>query len=84
MIALIKSPEIRNIEFLNGSIMFVHLTNERTFLVPLEKFPAIRQLSIEARSDFEIIDGTNLSFLAIDDVYSLSELTGIEGKIPSQ
>lgn len=78
MIALIKNPEIRNIEFLNGSIMFVHLTNERTFLVPLEKFPAIRQLSIEERNDFEIIDGTNLSFIAIDDVYSLSELIGIE------
>ena len=35
----IKSPtkvvEIRNIELLNSSIMFVHLTNDRTFLVPL-------------------------------------------------
>jgi len=73
------TPEIRNIELLNGSTLFIHLTNERIFLVPLEMFPAIQQLSTEERKDFEIIDGTNLSFLAIDEVYSLPELIGISG-----
>lgn len=77
MITLTGAPEIRNIEFINGSVMFVHLTNERTFLVPLVKFPAIQKLSEDQRKDFEIIDGTNLSFLALDEVFSLSELTGL-------
>jgi len=78
MITIAKTPEIRNIEFLNSSIMFVHLTNDRTFIVPLDQFKDIKVLTPEQRSAFEIIDGTNLSFLAIDNVYSLSELTGLE------
>jgi hypothetical protein len=78
MITIAKTPEIRNVEFLNSSIMFVHLTNDRTFIVPLDQFKDIKALTPEQKSAFEIIDGTNLSFLAIDEVYSLSELTGLE------
>ncbi len=77
MITEIKTPEIRNIEFLNSSIMFVHLTNDRTFIVPLDQFQDIKALSFEQKKDFEIIDGTNLSFLALDEVYSLTDLMGI-------
>lgn len=78
MIAATKIPEIRNIEFLNSSIMFVHLTNDRTFIVPLDQFPEIKSLTPEQKKDFEIIDGVNLSFLSLDEVYSLSDLTGLE------
>jgi len=70
-------PAIRSVEFLNSSIMFVHLENDRTFLVPLDAFPAIRKLSTEARKDYEIIDETHLSFLAMDEVYSLNDLLGM-------
>ncbi len=77
MITEIKTPEIRNIEFLNSSIMCVHLTNDRTFIVPLDQFQDIKALSFEQKKDFEIIDGTNLSFLALDEVYSLTDLMGI-------
>ncbi|GAA4460561.1 hypothetical protein GCM10023093_03450 [Nemorincola caseinilytica] len=77
MIITAKTPEIRNIEFLNSSIMFVHLSNDRTFIVPLDQFEDIKRLTPEQKKEFEIIDGTNLSFLAIDEVYSLSDLTGI-------
>ena len=77
MITEIKKPEIRNIEFVNSSIMFVHLANDRTFIIPLEQFPYIKALSAEQKKDFEIIDGGNLSFLALDEVYSLSDLIGI-------
>jgi hypothetical protein len=72
----ISLPAIRSIEFLNSSIMFVHLANDRTFLVPLDSFPSIRQLTAEEKRDYEIIDETNLSFLALDDIYSVSELLG--------
>ncbi len=77
MNTIVTTPNIKNIEFINSSIMFVHLDNERTFIVPLNKFPAIEKLSVEQKKDFEIMDGHHLSFLAIDEVYSLHELIGI-------
>lgn len=70
-------PKIKSIEFLNSSILFVHLDNDRTFLVPLEHFPVIKNLSAEERKDFEIIDDNQLSFLAIDEIFSLKDLIGI-------
>ncbi len=70
-------PAIRNIDFINSSIMFVHLDNDRTFIVPLDKFPAIQQLSEVQKKDFEIIDDNQLSFLAMDEIYSVNDLIGI-------
>ncbi|MGE0636899.1 MAG: DUF2442 domain-containing protein [Bacteroidia bacterium] len=70
-------PKIKSVEFLNSSIMFIHLANDRTFLVPLDQFPAIKNLSPEEKKDFEIIDESHLSFLAIDEVYSVAELLGM-------
>lgn len=70
-------PAIRSVEFLNSSIMFVHLANDRTFLVPLDAFPSIRGLTAEEKCDYEVIDDTYLSFLALDDVFSVSELLGL-------
>ncbi|MBS1639603.1 MAG: DUF2442 domain-containing protein [Bacteroidetes bacterium] len=70
-------PNIKSVEFMNSSVLFVHLSNDRTFLVPLEKFPAIKNLSSEEKKQFEIIDGSYLSFIAIDEVYSIEELIGI-------
>ena len=70
-------PKIKSIEFLNSSVLFVHLDNDRTFLVPLEQFPAIKNLTSEERKDYEIIDNTHLSFLSIDEVYSVNDLIGI-------
>ena len=71
-------PAIKNIEFINSSILFVHLTNDRVFIVPLDKFPIIKKLSSEEKKDFEIIDEKYLSFLAIDEVFSIEELIGFE------
>ena len=70
-------PCIKNIEFINSTILFVHLTNERVFIVPLDKFPVIKNLSTEEKKAFEIIDDQYLSFLAIDEVFSIAELIGI-------
>ena len=78
MITTTKITEIRDIEFLNSSIMFVHLTNDRTFILPLDQFPEIKTLTPDQKKDFEIIDGINLSFLSLDEVYNLSELVGLE------
>ena len=70
-------PGIHNIEFINSSILFVHLTNDRVFIVPLDKFPVIKNLSPEEKKAFEIIDDKYLSFLAIDEVFSIEELIGL-------
>ncbi len=70
-------PKIRSIEFLNRSIMFVHLANDRTFLVPIDEFPPIKELSMEQREAFEIIDDEHLSFVSIDEVYSVADLIGV-------
>ena len=40
-------PAIRNIEFINSTIMFIYLDNDRTFIVPLDKFPEIQKLTPE-------------------------------------
>lgn len=77
MSAILVYPGIKAVEFINSSIMFVHLDNDRTFIVPLEKFPAIQQLSPNEKRDFEIIDDTHLSFLSIDEIYSVEELIGL-------
>ena len=59
-------PGIQNIEFINSTILFVHLTNERVFIVSLDKFPVIKNLSSEQKREFEIIDDKYLLFLAIE------------------
>ena len=46
--------------------------------MPIDKFPDIKSLSAEQRAEFEIIDDAHLSFLAIDEVYSLEQLIGME------
>ena len=40
-ITISNLPTLNSIEFLNNSILFVHLGNDRTFIVPLDKFPEI-------------------------------------------
>jgi hypothetical protein len=33
---------------------------------------------VEQRTEFEIIDDTHLSFVAIDEIYSLEQLMGVD------
>jgi len=68
---------IKHIQFVGNSAMLLALSNDRTFIVPLDKFKQIANLSVEDRENFEVIDGEHLSFLAIDKIYSLQELIGI-------
>ena len=76
MNVVINKPTIHSISFLKNELL-IALDNDRLFIVPLEKFPAIQQLSLEERNDYEIIDNSHLSFLTIDDVYSIEELIGL-------
>lgn len=61
MSSITASVKITDINFFNGQ-MIVRLSNDRTVAVPLEKFPAIQTLNEADKRDYEIIDGTHLSF----------------------
>ncbi len=73
----VKNIEIIEVQFLSNWAMLLSLSNDRTFMVPLDKFQEIASLTVEQRKDYEIIDGDNLSFLSIDEIYGLHELIGI-------
>ncbi len=77
MITDIKRLEIKGIQFIGNSVMLLSLSNARTFMIPLDQFQEIAALSTEQKKDFEIIDVENLSFLAIDQIYNLNELIGL-------
>ena len=69
--------EVTDVKFVRNSSMLLSLSNDRTCIVPLEKFKQIESLTRLQKEDFEIIDGENLSFLALDEVFSIHELIGI-------
>ena len=71
-------PSIKSIQFMSNSILFVHLDNDRMFMVPWEKFPVLKNLSDEQKLEFEIIDDKYLSFLSIDEVFNIEDLIGIQ------
>ncbi len=73
----IKMVEIKDVQFLSNWAMLLSLSNDRTFIIPLEKFNEIAALTDAQRKDFEVIDGKNLSFIALDEIYSLQELIGM-------
>ena len=57
--------------------MLLFLTNDRTLFIPLDKFKEIAALSPAEKSNFEVIDGENLSFLAIDEICNIHDLIGL-------
>ncbi|NBP68489.1 MAG: DUF2442 domain-containing protein [Cytophagia bacterium] len=73
---LAETITIKGVQFVGSSAMLISLSNDRTFIVPLSAFEKIANLSAEEKKDFEIIDGENLSFLAIDEIYSVHDLIG--------
>ena len=64
-----KEIEITDVKFVGNSAMLLSLSNDRMFIVPLEKFKEIEALNSVEKENFEIIDGENLSFLALDEIY---------------
>ncbi len=76
MINALVYPCIKNINFSDINLI-IDLSNDRVLIIPLEKFPSIKNLSSQERKSFEIIDDNYLSFLSIDDVFSLEELIGL-------
>jgi hypothetical protein len=77
MTTTVTEIEITDVKFVGNSAMLLSLSNDRTCIVPLEKFKQIESLTPSQKEDFEIIDGENLSFLALDEIFSIHELIGI-------
>jgi hypothetical protein len=71
------NTEIKYVQFIGNSTMLLFLINDRTLIIPLDKFKEIAALSPAEKSDFEVIDGENLSFLALDEIYNIHDLIGL-------
>lgn len=71
-----KSISITNVRFNDQNTMILDLSNNHSILIPANDFNDIAQLTAQEKEDFEIIDGEYLSFLAIDEIYSLKDLIG--------
>ena len=78
MIVETKQLEITDVQFVGNSVMLLSLSNDRTFMIPLDQFQEIAALSPNQKKDFEVINGYNLSFLSLDEVYNLNELIGLK------
>lgn len=76
MNTLEKIIAITSVEFQDQNTLILNLSNKRSISILLVEFPLISALSSEEREDFEIIDDEYLSFLAIDEIYSLKDLIG--------
>jgi uncharacterized membrane protein YqhA len=77
MSVISKTVEIIDVQFIGNSAMMLFLSNDRSFIIPLDNFEGIKNLTSQQRLDFEVIDGENLSFLAVDEIYNIHELTGL-------
>jgi len=76
MNTLEKTLSITNVGFKDENTLILDLSNKRSIQIPLDDFPDIAILNAQEREDFEIIDDEYLSFLAIDEIYSLKDLIG--------
>ncbi|MVN21269.1 hypothetical protein [Mucilaginibacter arboris] len=71
---------ITNVSFINENTLVLDLSNKRSIQIPLDEFPDIAALNTQEKEDFEIIDDEYLSFLAIDEIYSLKDLIGYKNQ----
>lgn len=69
---------ITNVSFKDENTMILELSNKRFISIPLNDFPEIAVLSNEERADFQLIDDEYLSFVNMDEIYSLKELIGLQ------
>ncbi len=75
-----KILSITNVSFSDENTLVLHLSNKRSILIPLDQFPEIASLTFEEREEFQVIDDEYLSFLAIDEIYSLKDLIGYKNQ----
>ena len=72
---------ITNVSFDDENTLILDLSNGRSVRIPLNDFPDIAILTAAEREEFEIIDDEYLSFIEMDEIYSLKELIGLQIRI---
>lgn len=78
MNTLSKAASITNVSFKDENFLILDLSNRRSVQIPLDEFPEIASLTSEEKEDYQVIDDEYLSFLALDEIYSLKELIGLD------
>lgn len=76
MNTLEKILSITNVSFEDENTLVLDLSNKRSVYIPLNEFPEIAVLTSEEKEDFQVIDDEYLSFVSIDEIYSLKDLIG--------
>lgn len=76
MNTLEKILSITNVSFKDENTLVLDLSNKRSVYIPLNEFPEIAVLTSEEKEDFQVIDDEYLSFVSIDEIYSLKDLIG--------
>lgn len=76
MNTLEKILSITNVSFKDENTLVLDLSNKRSVYIPLNGFPEIAVLTSEEKEDFQVIDDEYLSFVSIDEIYSLKDLIG--------
>ena len=76
MNTLERTLSITNVNFKDDNMMILDLSNKRSVHIPLNEFPEIAVLTSEEKEEFQVIDDEYLSFVSIDEIYSLKDLIG--------
>jgi hypothetical protein len=69
-------PVIKNISFPIKGKMSVALKDGRIIIVPLSKFPSIKDLNMAQRKKWYIIDGEGFSFDDCDELFHIEQVLG--------
>ena len=56
-----------------GYITFT-LDDKRIIMMPIDRYPEVKKLTMKERKKWEIIDGQYFSWLKITDIYSVTDL----------
>jgi hypothetical protein len=69
-------PIIKSLSFPIRGKMYVALKDGRTIIVPLDKFPSIKNLSLAQRKKWYILEGEGFSFDDCDEVFHIVQVFG--------
>lgn len=68
------TAELHKIAFERRGYITFYFEDKRIVSVPLSNFPAIKKLNAKQRKEWEVIDDQYFSFLAINEIYSITDI----------
>ncbi len=73
-----KVMSIKKILFDTPGKITITLEDGRQFISPLKYFPELKNLSVEKRKKYTIVDDRTILFLYANSVYHLEDFIGLE------